>query len=85
MRHRAAELGLALADISGTGTHGRVTRKDVERAAAARGAPKAAVAGPGRPGHRRRGATTRRTGDPGGAVRPGRVTPYARRLARSWG
>ena len=85
VRHRAAELGLALADISGTGTHGRVTRKDVERAAAARARRKAAGGrpGPARPPAAR--ATTAGPATPGAPSARARVTPYARRLAAQLG
>ncbi|MDF2093487.1 dihydrolipoamide acetyltransferase family protein [Knoellia sp. 3-2P3] len=34
LRHRAHELGIDLATVTGTGRHGAVTRKDLERAAA---------------------------------------------------
>jgi pyruvate dehydrogenase E2 component (dihydrolipoamide acetyltransferase) len=79
-RHRAAELGLDLADIPGTGAHGAVTRKDVERAGAARTGRTEA---PSRPTPA--GPPAPRTGP--GAEPPGhaRVTPYARRLAAELG
>jgi len=33
LRHHAAELGVDLASVTGTGTHGRITRRDVDAAA----------------------------------------------------
>jgi pyruvate dehydrogenase E2 component (dihydrolipoamide acetyltransferase) len=38
-RRLARELGVALEDVAGSGPHGRIVREDVERAAAAAGAP----------------------------------------------
>ena len=43
MRHHAAELGVDLTSVDGTGAGGRVTRADVDRAAAARHRPPAAA------------------------------------------
>ncbi|HLN77027.1 MAG TPA: dihydrolipoamide acetyltransferase family protein [Nocardioidaceae bacterium] len=36
LRHHAAELGVDLAQVTGSGAHGEVTRRDVDRAAAGR-------------------------------------------------
>ena len=46
VRKRAVELGLDLAAIVGSGPQGRVTREDLERAAAGEAAPQAAPAAP---------------------------------------
>ncbi|HJU12120.1 MAG TPA: dihydrolipoamide acetyltransferase family protein [Candidatus Binataceae bacterium] len=46
-RKLAAELGVELAQITGTGPGGRITREDVERAARNGGAAKAQTNGPG--------------------------------------
>ncbi len=89
-RHRAAELGLDLAEIPGTGAHGAVTRKDVERAGAA---SSRRTRGGSRPTPARPPTVPTPAGAPSaGAVpavapRPerGRVTPYARRLAAELG
>ncbi|MBY9075571.1 2-oxo acid dehydrogenase subunit E2 [Nocardioides sp. WL0053] len=43
VRHHAAELGVDLTSVDGTGAGGRVTRADVDRAAAARHRPPAAA------------------------------------------
>ena len=43
VRHHAAELGVDLSSVDGTGADGRVTRADVDRAAAARHRPPAAA------------------------------------------
>ena len=84
VRHRAAELGLALADVTGTGAHGRVTREDVERPRRPGRAGRRPAAVPRRPGHRRRGDHGR-TGAPRAPSDRARVTPYARRLAAQLG
>jgi len=69
VRHRAHELGIDLATVTGTGRHGAVTRADLEHAASARAAP---VRTPGVPAQAR---TTARQ----------RISPYARRLAAELG
>jgi pyruvate dehydrogenase E2 component (dihydrolipoamide acetyltransferase) len=69
VRHRAHELGVDLTTVTGTGRRGAVTRKDLERAAAARAALAQAPA-PTRPAE---------------PVARQRVSPYARRLAREAG
>ena len=69
VRHRAHELGIDLTTVTGTGRRGAVTRKDLERAAAAR----AAAAQPPAPA------------EPTEPVARQRVSPYARRLARETG
>ena len=78
IRTLASELGVDLATVTGTGARGRITRKDVQRAAAATTAeesvrprvPAAPGPTPSTPG----GGASRRT-----------ATPYARRLARELG
>ncbi|TQJ49803.1 pyruvate dehydrogenase E2 component (dihydrolipoamide acetyltransferase) [Phycicoccus sp. SLBN-51] len=74
LRHRAHELGIDLATITGTGRQGAVTRADLEHAAAARAAtapttPTGTTAPP---------APTRTTARQ-------RISPYARRLAADLG
>jgi pyruvate dehydrogenase E2 component (dihydrolipoamide acetyltransferase) len=79
LRHHAAELGVDLTKVVGTGTHGKVTRRDVDRAAlAARTAPPAVT--PSAPSTSP--PTTREH-----IEQPSRrrVSPYARRLARELG
>lgn len=70
IRTLAAELGVDLASVTGTGAHGRITRRDVQRAAAASAQTPVAVA-----------EAPPTTPEP--SRRP--VTPYARRLARELG
>lgn len=70
LRHHAAELGVDLATVHGTGPDGAVTRHDVDTAAASAAAATSA-AGP---------APLATPAD-----RSRRVTPYARRLARELG
>jgi len=75
LRHHAAELGVDLTRVSGTGPHGEVTRADVDRAAAE------ARAG-ARPGT----ALVRPETAPVRPVARGtQVSPYARRLAEELG
>jgi pyruvate dehydrogenase E2 component (dihydrolipoamide acetyltransferase) len=72
LRHHAAELGIDLKTVVGTGPDGAVTREDVDRAAQERQATA------------RVPATPPVTGAP--ATRGGRrASPYARRLARELG
>ena len=74
VRHHAAELGVDLATVAGTGPHGTVRRQDVDAAAAATRA-EAPV-------------TPTRAGAPAAAASPaGRVpaSPYARSLAAKLG
>lgn len=71
LRHHAAELGVDLADVTGTGPGGRVTREDVDRAA--NGVRRVAVRRPRPP-----------EPSPTETDRP-RVSPYARRLAEELG
>lgn len=71
LRHHAAELGVDLADVAGTGAGGRVTREDVDRAA--EGVRRVTVHRPAPP-----------EPAPTGTDRP-RVSPYARRLAEELG
>lgn len=83
VRHHAAELGVDLADVIGTGVHGRVTRSDVDRAAAAAAAVLAAegAAEPAPP-------PAPAAPPPAPAARPPqrrRASPYARRLAAELG
>ena len=69
VRHHAAELGVDLAAITGTGKGGRITRHDVDRAAAAAPAPAEPVpAGPAGP--RSGGSAPQRHAAPGLPVRP---------------
>ncbi|HYN28343.1 MAG TPA: dihydrolipoamide acetyltransferase family protein [Dermatophilaceae bacterium] len=70
VRTLATELGVDLATVTGTGAHGRITRKDVQRAAAGR--PPAAPSPAGPPAV-----------ETGPSRRP--ATPYAARLARELG
>ncbi len=74
VRHLAAQLGVDLADVTGTGTDGSITHVDVRAAAAAGPATSKA-----------RGAQAATA--PGGAGHEGRprVTPVARRRARELG
>ena len=83
LRHHAAELGVDLAAVTGTGPGGRITREDVDRAA---GAPRRVTVHrpppsspplPPPPSPRQEQA-------PAEAGRP-RVSPYARRLAEELG
>ena len=69
LRTLAGELGVDLDTVNGTGARGRITRKDIQRAAAAAAAAK--VGGPEQPE------------EPAAVRRP--ATPYARRLARELG
>ncbi len=76
LRHHAAELGVDLTKVSGTGPHGQVTRADVDRAARVTSAPTEGA------------ATDERTATDtavGADHRRLRVSPYARRLARELG
>jgi pyruvate dehydrogenase E2 component (dihydrolipoamide acetyltransferase) len=72
VRRHAAELGVDLASVVGTGKNGGITRADVERAA---GTTRAPAPAPARPAH------------PVAAAPPGRrrVSPRARRLAARGG
>jgi pyruvate dehydrogenase E2 component (dihydrolipoamide acetyltransferase) len=74
VRHHAAELGVDLADVVGTGAHGRVLRSDVDKAAAAKAAARAVAAAP-----------VPVPGTPERAPERRRSTPYARRLAAKLG
>ncbi|MGZ4479359.1 MAG: dihydrolipoamide acetyltransferase family protein [Nocardioidaceae bacterium] len=49
VRHHAAEVGVDLAAVTGTGLHGRVIRRDVDAAAAAAAATSAALTAGSRP------------------------------------
>ena len=73
VRHHAAELGVDLADVVGTGAHGRVLRSDVDKAAAAKAAARRWQRLPPPPWDTRAGPRRRRS------------TPYARRLAAKLG
>jgi len=77
LRHHAAELGVDLAGLAGTGLDGAVTRTDVDRAAEAR------VPEPRQP----RPATAPLPSAPRPSGPPGtrRASPYARRLATDLG
>jgi pyruvate dehydrogenase E2 component (dihydrolipoyllysine-residue acetyltransferase) len=78
LRTLAGELGVDLDTVTGTGARGRITRKDIQRAAAAR------VEAPEQPAARGAPEPT-----PGPAAEPPAVrrpaTPYARRLAHELG
>lgn len=80
VRHHATELGVDLADVVGTGAHGRVTRSDVDKAAAA-AAARAAAARAAAP------AAPALPAVPAGVAAPERrrASPYARRLATKLG
>ncbi|MGW6268413.1 2-oxo acid dehydrogenase subunit E2 [Streptomyces sp. NPDC055060] len=69
VRHLAAERGIDLAAVRGTGTGGRITRADVERGECVTSRKAAPKAGP-------------RMTSPGARIR---ATPYARRLAAQLG
>jgi pyruvate dehydrogenase E2 component (dihydrolipoamide acetyltransferase) len=77
LRHHAAELGVDLTKVSGTGPHGQVTRADVDRAARAASGPTESTAPPATPD----------TAPATLGAEPSlpRVSPYARRLARELG
>ncbi|MFE1327592.1 2-oxo acid dehydrogenase subunit E2 [Streptomyces sp. NPDC058741] len=85
IRHLAADRGVDLGQLHGTGRGGRITRADIEHAAAPPGPPAEAttqpLAPPGSPG-----PPVDATAQPLTAAGPGagarvRATPYARRLA----
>jgi pyruvate dehydrogenase E2 component (dihydrolipoamide acetyltransferase) len=69
LRHHAAELGVDLTKVHGTGPHGQVTRGDVDRVAAEKAPAKA----------------EERTVEPAAVPAKVRVSPYARRLAQELG
>lgn len=71
LRHHAAELGVDLTEVTGTGPGGRITREDVDRAA---GAPRRVTVD----------RSPLPEPAPAGIGRP-RVSPYARRLAEELG
>lgn len=78
LRHHAAELGVDITEVTGTGPHGGVTRADVDRAAAAmrEEATRASA------------AVALETPTPEAvpaAPSTARVSPYARRLAKELG
>lgn len=78
VRHRAAELGVDLATVHGSGPHGRVTRADVEGVAQTTATELSPAPAPaGRPWEAAPGI-------PAELARP-RVSPYARRLATELG
>lgn len=74
LRHHAAELGVDLTKVVGTGAHGTITRADIDRAAAEAASSGATSATPS-------------AAAPPAPAAPGapRVSPYARRLAREMG
>jgi pyruvate dehydrogenase E2 component (dihydrolipoamide acetyltransferase) len=78
VRHRAAELGVDLARVVGTGPHGRIRREDVDAAARA-AAPPTAVRAEAAPVP----AVTPPVTSAGAGRR--RASPYARRLAEQLG
>lgn len=83
LRHHAAELGVDLRTVVGTGPDGTVTRRDVDRAAAA-AAPPAAARAPAAPVTEARAAPVSEA--PAARAPAGlRASPYARRLARELG
>ena len=77
VRHHAAELGVDLGAVVGTGSHGRIRREDVDAAARA-----AAPSPPGPPAAEPVPAGPRAAAQAGPARR---VSPYARRLAAELG
>src|SRR5512139_3507428 len=79
LRHHAAELGVDLAAVKGSGPGGAVTRRDVDLAAEAKTAEAAATAA--------RAAPRPAKAAPRPLPRPERahVSPYARRLAQELG
>src|SRR5512145_1524676 len=82
LRHHAAELGVDLTRVSGTGPHGEVTRADVDRAAAearAGARPETALVRPETVPVRPETVPVRP------AARGAQVSPYARRLAEELG
>ena len=82
VRTLATELGVDLATLTGTGTRGRITRTDVQRAAAALSSRAEEPAGaPHEAAAPARAPTPRHRAEPGRR----RVTPYARRLAHELG
>jgi pyruvate dehydrogenase E2 component (dihydrolipoamide acetyltransferase) len=74
VRHHAAELGVDLADVVGSGAHGRVTRSDVDKAAAT-AAARSSAPPPAAPPLPAAVAAPERH----------RASPYARRLAAKLG
>jgi len=75
LRHHAAELGVDLTRVAGTGPHGEVTRADVDRAAAEARAGARPERAPVRP----------ETAPVRPVARGTQVSPYARRLAEELG
>ncbi len=85
VRRRAAELGVDLGSVAGTGPGGEITREDVEGAAEPAASPPPAPApAPRTPPPRTPAAPTPAAARGTVDGRP-RVTPYARRLARELG
>ncbi len=74
LRHHAAELGVVIDEVVGTGPDGEVTRRDVD-AAAGRPAPPAPEQAPAA------APAPARTAAPGAQPPRLRVSPYARRVA----
>ena len=88
VRHRAAELGVELAQVHGSGPNGRVTRADVEHAATAAHAAVPAAPAPAPAVREPVPGIPAPAAPPPGARPPAvrrAVSPYARRLAREIG